>query len=131
MLKDYFSKKVENAIKLAIKDNKLGQMDSTSNFSLPIETPKNTQFGDFAVNVSSLARFAKIAPPQIAAVIADYIEKDGFDINIVAGFINFKLGNTILNNVLKDILTLKKDFAKNNLGKNEKVMIEYVSANPT
>ncbi|MDD3238040.1 MAG: arginine--tRNA ligase [Candidatus Gastranaerophilales bacterium] len=131
MLKDYFSKKVENAINLALKDNKLGQMEANNNYSLPIETPKNTQFGDFAVNVSSLARFAKMAPPQIAAVIADYIEKENFDINIVSGFINFKLGNTILDNILKEVLTQKKDFAKNNLGKNEKVMIEYVSANPT
>ena len=38
------------------------------------ERPKNTDFGDYAVNVSSLARTARIAPPLIANAILEYID---------------------------------------------------------
>ena len=55
MLRDYFLNKVERAIQSAIKENKLGQMTEYQKGSLPVEKPKNPDFGDFAINVSSLA----------------------------------------------------------------------------
>ena len=70
MLKDFFLNEVENAILKGIKDNKIGQMGEYTKGSLMIEKPKNPDFGDFAVNVSSLARSAKIAPPMIASTTA-------------------------------------------------------------
>ena len=130
MLKEYFLEKVTNTVKNLVEANKLGQMSPSNDFALQGETPKNAQFGDFAVNVSSLARFAKLAPPQIAQIIADNIEEDGFDINIAAGFINFKLHNNMLNNILAEVMDKKLDYAKNNQGNNSKVILEYVSANP-
>ena len=56
MFKNYFLDKVENAIIKAIEAGKLGQMSEYTKGSLPVEKPKNPDFGDFAVNVSSLAR---------------------------------------------------------------------------
>ena len=76
MIKDYFINEIENAIELAIKDNKLGAMTEYGKGTLKVERPKNADFGDYAVNVSSLARFAKIAPPQIANSILEYINKE-------------------------------------------------------
>ena len=131
MLKEYFLKKVSSAIENLVKEEKLGQMKESDSFELQAEIPKNTQFGDFAVNISSLARYAKLPPVKIAELVSEAIEKDNFEINVAAGFINFKLGNKLLNNILVEVLEKKLDFAKNNQGKNEKVMIEYVSANPT
>lgn len=131
MLKDYFLNIVNKSIEKAIESNKLGQMTFEDKFSLQVEIPKNTQFGDFAVNVSSLSRFAKLSPPQIASAISELIEKDDFEVNIVAGFINFKIAESLLNNVIKEILDKKGDFAKNNIGNAEKIILEYVSANPT
>lgn len=131
MLKEYFLEKVTDTIKRLTAENKLGQMKSTESFSLQSEVPKNTQFGDFSVNVSSLARYAKLSPAQIAQIIADNIEKTDFEINITAGFINFKLHNNILNNILAEVLDKKLDYAKNEQGKGKKVILEYVSANPT
>lgn len=131
MLKDYFLKVVNKAVEKAIESGKLGQMTKADNYNLQIESPKNTQFGDFAVNVSSLSRFAKLAPPQIASIIAENAEKDGFDINVVAGFINFKVGESFFNSIVTDILKYNGDYAKNSIGKNEKIILEYVSANPT
>ena len=131
MLKEYFLSKVVETVKELAKENKLGQMKETDEFSFQVDVPKNIEFGDFAVNVSSLARFAKLPPVKIAELIAENIKKENFDINIAAGFINFKLHNNMLNNILVEIADKKLDYAKNNQGNNKKVMLEYVSANPT
>ena len=131
MLKEYFLEKVNKSVTELVEAGKLGQMKPEDTFSFQTDVPKNTQFGDFAVNVASLARYARLAPPVIAQTIADNIKADGFDINIAAGFINFKLSNELLNNILVDVIDKKLDYAKNNQGNGKKVILEYVSANPT
>ena len=131
MLKQYIIDVTKQAIKDAVKNGKLGQMTTEDNFVINSETPKNDDFGDFAVNVSSLARNAKMAPPMIAQTIAEYIKLDDCKITTVAGFINFKLGTTFLNSIIKEIMNLKDNYGNSNLGENQKVLLEYVSANPT
>jgi len=131
MLKQYIVDVVETAIREAVSDNKLGQMTATDVFSVNVETPKNEEFGDFAVNVSALARCAKMAPPLIAQVVSEYINIDDCKISIVAGFINFKLGKSFLNTIIKDIINLRDDYARSSFGEGQKVLLEYVSANPT
>jgi arginyl-tRNA synthetase len=90
MIKDYFIEKIENALLKAVSENKLGQMKEYTKGSLVVEKPKNPDFGDFAVNVSSLARTAKIAPPMIANAIVSEIAEDGNEYSVIGGFINFK-----------------------------------------
>ena len=51
------------------KENNLGAMSSDCEYTLQSEVPKNTQFGDFAVNVSSLSRYTKLAPAKTAELI--------------------------------------------------------------
>ena len=131
MLKEYFLDKVNSSVCELVKNNELGQMCESDAFSFQVEIPKNSQFGDFAINISSLARYAKLPPNKIAEIVANKIEKENFDINITAGFINFKLNNNMLNEILVEVLDKKIDYAKNNQGKNNKVILEYVSANPT
>ncbi len=131
MFKEYFLNIVKNSIDDLIKLSALGSMSESDKYELQTEIPKNIQFGDFAVNVSSLARYAKLAPAVIAQKIADNIKKNNFGINVAAGFINFKIDNAMLNSVLTEILDKKLDYAKNNQGKGQKVILEYVSANPT
>ena len=130
MKKDFFAQLTHGAISEAIKEEKLGQLKE-NNFKPICEIPKNTEFGDFAINVSSLAREAKIAPPLIAQNIASFIKPEGFSVNTVAGFINFKLEKELLSEITKEILDKKEDFARSNIGNGEKVNLEYVSANPT
>ena len=74
MLKDFFLNEVTAGINKAIEEGKLGQMEVNDKYSLMIEKPKNPEFGDFAVNVSSLARSAKIAPPMIANAIVENLK---------------------------------------------------------
>ena len=131
MLRDYFLNKVETALEKAIKDGKVGQMSEYQKGSLIVERPKNPDFGDFAINVSSLARNAKIAPPMIANAILEFIDKEDNEYTVVAGFINFKAGETLLANLVKEIIDKKENFGRPENAETEKIILEYISANPT
>ncbi len=131
MFRNYFLDKVEKAIEKAIKAGKLGQMSEYTKGSLPVEKPKNPDFGDLAVNVSSLARSARIAPPMIANAIVEFIDKEDCEYSVIGGFINFKAGNSLLLDLLKEIYQKGKDFGKPENIEKEKIILEYISANPT
>lgn len=131
MIKDYFLNEIETAIEKAINDNKLGQMSEYTRGTLSTERPKNADFGDFAINVSSLARNARIAPPMIANAILEYVEKDDNEYTVVAGFINFKAGKKLLVNAIDEIFKKDKSYGKPENVKTEKILLEYISANPT
>ena len=131
MLKDFFLKEVENGIRAAASANKLGNMGADDEFSLVIEKPKNPEFGDFAVNVSSLARLAKIAPPMIANTIVEFLPQKTYTVSVVGGFINFKIKDEILADIIEEILKKGSDYGKNQVENREKILLEYVSANPT
>ena len=131
MLKDYFLNEVDNAIKKAVDAAKLGQMTSDDKYSLIIEKPKNADFGDFAVNVSSLARSAKIAPPMIAQAIVEFLSKENYSVTVVGGFINFKIEDSLLANAVAEVLAKGENYGKPEGVETEKILLEYVSANPT
>lgn len=132
MLKDYFLNKIEDAIYKAIRAGKLGQMNEYNKGSLPVEKPKNPEFGDLAINVSSLARSAKIAPPMIANAIVENIEdKTECEYSVIGGFINFRAGNSLLVDLLGEIYSKKESFGRPDNIEKEKIILEYVSANPT
>ena len=131
MIKDYFLNKVEEAIEKAVKSGKLGQMTEYEKGTLAVERPKNVDFGDYAVNVSCLARTARIAPPLIAQNILEFIEKEDNEYTVIAGFINFKAGNSLLCNLIDEIIRKKSLFGKPEKIDKEKIILEYVSANPT
>lgn len=131
MLKDLYLKEVENAIDTAIKAEKLGQMTEYTPGSLNVEKPKNSEFGDFAINVSSLARNARIAPPQIANAIVENLKNDGYEVSVMGGFINFKTGKELLANAIAEIFAQKENYGKPKNIQAEKINLEYVSANPT
>lgn len=131
MLKDFFLNKVEDAIIESIKNSKLGEMKEYTKGSLSVEKPKNADFGDFAINVSGLARFARLAPPQIANAIVENLDIKDCEITVVAGFINFKVGSEFLKDLVAEIFVEKENFAKPKKINKEKILLEYVSANPT
>ncbi len=131
MLRDYFLNKVENAIEKAIVANKLGQMTEYTKGTLSVEKPKNPDFGDFAINVSSLARSARIAPPMIANSILEFIDKEDSDFSVIGGFINFKAGDSLLVNLIEEVFAKINNFGKPDKINKEKIILEYISANPT
>lgn len=131
MIKDYFVDSIEKAIQEAINVDKLGEMKEYKSGTLAVERPKNPDFGDFAINVSSLARYARMAPPQIANTILEYVDKADNEYTVIGGFINFKTGKTLLKEAIKEIFVKDKNYGKPENVKTEKILLEYVSANPT
>ena len=61
MLKEKLRKIIENGINKIAEEGKLGALKSADEIAIIIEKPKNSDFGDFAINVSPYARVAKIA----------------------------------------------------------------------
>jgi arginyl-tRNA synthetase len=99
-------------------------------------------FGDISSNICmQLAKAAKKSPLAIAqdvgqkaaaALKTSELKYDVLEIKAQgAGFINFYLSPEYFRKQLALILEKKQDFARSELGRNEKVMIEFVSANPT
>ena len=131
MLKDFFLNEVKQGITKAIEANELGQMSAENEYSLIMEKPKNPEFGDFAVNVSSLARSAKIAPPMIANAIVKHLSNQDYSVSVVGGFINFKIENSLLANAIAEVLAKKENYGRPENVPTEKILLEYVSANPT
>ena len=131
MLKDKLRIIIEKGISEKINEGKLGQLKSVDEIAIIIEKPKNPEFGDFSINVSPYARVAKISPVQIAQEIQNALANEDFELTVIGGFINFKLKNSFFNEAIKNILTKKDNFGSNDFGQNQKVLLEYVSANPT
>lgn len=146
MLKEECLNLVVNGIKTAISKGACGNLTEEEIPSFNVEVPKNRDFGDFAINISGLCRYTRKSPIETARNIVKYIdfesqidsdEKDleKFSLKIVGGYINFKVKQSSMTNVLssivEEILAKKTDFGKNDAGKGEKVILEYVSANPT
>jgi len=131
MIKDLILNKVEDAIRKAIQNHALGAVINNEVFQYYVEKTKNPEFGDYSVNVSILAKHARMAPQKIAEALKPYINIPDVEVSTIQGFINFKLGRSVLNDSIVEILIKNKDFGRNNLGKSEKVLLEYVSANPT
>ena len=101
-----------------------------------IEMPQDKSHGDFATNVAMVsAKSFKMAPIKIAQAICDNInlEESMFEKCETAGpgFINFFLSERFYIEILKDIEKLGTDYGKSDYGKNQKIMVEFVSANPT
>ena len=107
-------------------------------FALPeivIERPREASFGDYASPTPlKLARDARMAPIKIAQAMVDHLPAtDYIEAVTVAppGFINIRLTNARLQQVLVDVLAQGDEYGRVHLGDGQKAQIECVSANPT
>lgn len=101
-----------------------------------IEIPNNPEHGHFATNLPlSLASAQKRPPREIANRLLECLkDADGMieKIEIAGpGFINFRLKNEAWRLILEEILNQKGLYGRTEVGKGEKVLVEFVSANPT
>ncbi len=129
-------KEILQSIKEELIENikELGYYSDT--LEIVLEIPKDKENGDYATNVAMrLARVARKAPMAIASEIIEKFNKEKTHIsNIVAagsGFINFTLDMDYLLQVVLLINQEKENYGKLNYGNGEKVLLEFVSANPT
>lgn len=100
-----------------------------------LERPKQASHGDFATNLPmQLARALKQAPRAIAERIVSALPTSPLvsEVSIAgAGFINFTLQADAKTRVVSTVLAQASDFGRSTLGQNAKVLVEFVSANPT
>ncbi len=99
-----------------------------------VEIPKDNNHGDYSSNIAMrLTKILKDNPLNIASKLKLNLEKDDFinHIEIAGpGFINFFLNKSSISSIIKKIILETEDYGRGE-AKNEKIMVEYVSANPT
>ena len=135
------SKKVQNqiidAIKYAVgKAIEKNMINDISKVEIEIEKPNDLSNGDFSSNIAMKSvKIAKTSPKNVANAIVDNIDIDNTYIERVEiagpGFINFFLSNFWYQDVVRAIENDGDDYGKSDMGKGKKVIVEYVSANPT
>lgn len=104
--------------------------------SFAVEIPADKSHGDFAANTAMVcAKAFRMPPRKIAELICDAVELEGtvFDRCEVAGpgFMNFFLSRKWFSDVVENVLTEKENYGKTDLGNGKRVLVEFVSANPT
>lgn len=122
---------IKKAVEKSLKEENI-QLEKIP--EIKVEVPREKEHGDYATNIAMvMTSHFKKAPRQIAKLIKKYINYDLIEeINIAGpGFINFILKNDWLYETIYLINELKKDYGKTDLNKKKKVLIEFVSANPT
>ena len=102
---------------------------------ISFEFPREVSHGDFSTNAALiLSKKLKINLDQIFEEVKKFFEEsDDFKDIVLAksGFINFFVKDHILHDFIREVLKDRKNFGKKEIGKGERVNIEYVSANPT
>ena len=101
-----------------------------------IEIPADSSHGDFAANLAMVsARAFKLAPRKIAEILCGELNLNGtfFDRWEIAGpgFINFFLNQSWFGSVVEAVVQEGADYGRSEFGGHKKVMVEFVSANPT
>ena len=113
-----------------------GELDKAELPDFTIEVPANREHGDYAVNAAMVwARAFRNAPRQIAEILTANFDFDNSYIKAFEiagpGFINLFLKDSYYADIVADVLAKKENYGKSNYGEGKKVLVEFVSANPT
>ena len=113
-----------------------GELPAGAVLSGSVEIPKDTANGDYAANHAMTgARALHMAPRKIAEALVANMELEGSWFSSVEvagpGFINFRLAESWYSDVLKNIADEGADYGRVNVGHGQRLMVEFVSANPT
>ena len=132
-------KKIENLIEKTIKN--LQKERVLSDFEIPgikVEYPQTKNHGDSSTNIAMrVAKLAKKKPIEIANLIAKSLNQPIVKLSlseveiVKPGFINFFIEEEYLRKQVSKILKEKEKFGSLKIGKNKKVQVEFISANPT
>ncbi len=124
---------IENAIKKAIEK---GDLIDAPIPQFVIEEPADRSHGDLATNAALMsAKSFRLPPFKIAQAITENIDLEGTLVDRFEtagpGFINFFLSKQYFAEVVKDVLSEGDNYGNSDFGNGHKVMVEFVSANPT
>ncbi|MDD5568511.1 MAG: arginine--tRNA ligase [Candidatus Omnitrophica bacterium] len=138
-MKENIQEQIIKLVKLSLRESGL---NDSSNEALYLDIPADNRFGDFSTNIAMrLSKALKRPPRDIAVNLVGIMEKEARKLPLNehikaikaegAGFINFYLSETYLRGQLQNILKKEADALQADIGKDEPVLIEFVSANPT
>ena len=113
-----------------------GELPQAEITTVPVEIPKDTANGDFTSTFAmACARQLKLPPRKIAEALLAHLALDGsyFTSAEIAGpgFLNFRLGKTWYHDVMSAVETEGENYGSADALHGEKIMVEFVSANPT
>lgn len=136
-MKEYIAGLIQSAVD-TLKTS--GELPAEVSPKITIDNTRDKSHGDFASNVAlTLAKPAGKPPRQIAEHLCEIIlaqataDKKGVEKAEIAGpgFINFFVSSASSFAVVPEILSSGEAYGRSNAGKNQKVQVEFVSANPT
>lgn len=127
------NEKIRLAVKQTVKD--IYDFDPEDRMVM-VERPRDPKMGDYSTNIAMrLAKNLHKKPVDIAAEIIPVLKShlpEASDISVAGpGFINLVMSESALSDIINVILDKGDEWGKTDAGKNEKVLVEYVSANPT
>ena len=113
-----------------------GELPQAEITTVPVEIPKDTANGDFTSTFAmACARQLKLPPRKIAEALLSHLALDGsyFTSAEIAGpgFLNFRLGKTWYRDVMAAVETEGESYGSADALHGQKIMVEFVSANPT
>ena len=125
---------ITNAFEKAQENGLLSKEAQIPDFT--IETPSDRSHGDLATNAAMVsARAFRLAPRKIAEILTSNISLDGTNLERFeiagSGFINFFYARSFYSAVIEEIKAEGKNYGRSNYGQGKKVLVEFVSANPT
>ncbi|UYO00068.1 MAG: arginine--tRNA ligase [Devosia sp.] len=111
------------------------QLDNELLARVVVEPPRDAAHGDLSTNAAMVvAKPLGKNPREVAAALVERFKADA-DVSAVdvagPGFINFRLNDAVWFRVLRSVAAAGADFGRTDIGKGERVNVEYVSANPT
>lgn len=130
---DKLNEIIISAVKSATAKGELPESDMPS---FIIEKPSDKKNGDFSTNIAMAgARCYHKAPKMIAESIVNSLDLDGTLIDRAEiagpGFINFYLSDDYYSRIVLDAVEQGENYGKSNYGNGKKMLVEFVSANPT
>ena len=133
MAKDQIEELVNRAYLAAAEK---GELPANLSLRGSVEIPKDTANGDYAANFAmASAKLMGMPPRKAAQALIDNMELDGswFETVEIAGpgFMNFRMGDKWYGDVLKNIAAEGESYGNCDMGGGKKLMVEFVSANPT
>ena len=115
-----------------MKKSVINEIKGAVDFDFALEKPKDKGLAHYAMPTFSLAKQLKKSPVAIAAELASKFENsEVFEATALNGYINFKLKPAFLDKFASASLANPSEFAKGGGTSGEKILLEYVSANPT
>ncbi len=116
------------------KARQAGELELSPFPEIVVEKPKDEKMGDFSTNIAmTLARSERKNPKMIAESVVRYLKNGDLSQVEIAGpgFINLKMSHEFFLQRLKNVVKQGDDFGQTDVGQGTKVLIEFVSANPT